>query len=448
MGNLRVKWSLIRMRSALKLVTLCVTVYCLPGPNPGAYHFTKTVWVAEKGASSPALKIGDLEKSVANNITLVGGGSDKEGNVLLNGKPICDDKWDDRDAKVVCRMLGFSSDGAFATTQSQFGLVSGDFIMDDVQCKGAEKDLNDCYHRDKHNCGAGEGAGVRCRVSAFDDDLKEELEEIREENEKLQEIVTALRTQLDDLASNVTELEGTVGFDDTVLTDLISSSDDFSEHISSFNDSLTSLATSVNDHETKLGSHHDQIHSVIVKTASNSKKVDNVTQNVVNLKASVQKQETKFKSLTSSVQQQAAQIKSVSTYGKWCGFQSGWSTSNSIITYQSLKFARTNMGITGTPLNINTGVFTVPVAGVWRVTYSLFSRVHSNEDNQVYVYFNGNQLWESVHYTHSSSGTDFHSGGREVTVSAGNGDTIYLKTGTMERHVETIYFCVAFENKI
>ena len=31
---------------------------------------------------------GDLEKSVANNITLVGGGSNKEGNVLLNGKPI------------------------------------------------------------------------------------------------------------------------------------------------------------------------------------------------------------------------------------------------------------------------------------------------------------------------------------------------------------------------
>ena len=52
------------MRSALKLLTLallCVTVYCLPGPDPGAYHFTKTVWVAEKGASSPALKIGEFQ---------------------------------------------------------------------------------------------------------------------------------------------------------------------------------------------------------------------------------------------------------------------------------------------------------------------------------------------------------------------------------------------------
>ena len=31
---------------------------------------------------------GNFEKSVSNNITLVGGGSNKEGNVLLNGKPI------------------------------------------------------------------------------------------------------------------------------------------------------------------------------------------------------------------------------------------------------------------------------------------------------------------------------------------------------------------------
>ena len=93
-------------------------------------------------------------------------------------------------------MLGFSSDGAFATTQSQFGLVSGDFIMDDVQCKGAETDINDCAHRDTHNCGAGEGAGVRCRVSPFDDDLKKELEEIKDENKELKTKLSALMKKL------------------------------------------------------------------------------------------------------------------------------------------------------------------------------------------------------------------------------------------------------------
>ena len=281
-------------------------------------------------------------------------------------------------------MLGFSSDGAFATTQSQFGFVSGDFIMDDVQCKGAETDINDCYHRDQHNCGKGEGAGVRCRVSLFD--LKDELEEIKEENERLQEtanaqqtklsaqdselialktklgaLETKLETKLEDLSSNLTDIKGTVGFDDTVLTDLISSSDEFSNHISSFNDSLTSLATSVNEHETKLGSHHDQIQSVIVKTALNSKNIDNIStvvdvhetkvdrvaQDVVNLKASDQQQETR-------IVDNIKKLKSVSTHGKWCGYQNSWRKADSIITYQSLKYSSSNMNIR-TPLNRNTG---------------------------------------------------------------------------------------------
>ena len=352
-----------------------------------------------------------------------------------------DDKWDDRDAKVVCRMLGFSSDGAFATTLSQFGLVSGDFIMDDVQCKGAETDINDCYHRDQHNCGAGEGAGVRCRVSPFDDELKDELEEIKDENERLKETVNAQQTKLsaqetklsdqdselralktklvaletsfksqetkiNDLSSNLTELESTVDFDDTVLTDLISSSDEFSNHISSFNDSLTSLATSVDEHETKLSSHHDQIHSVIVKAASNSRNIDNIStvvdvqetkvdrvaQDVLNLQASDQQQETR-------IVDNIKKLKSVSTHGKWCGYQSQWNTANSIITYDSLKYSSSNMNIR-TPLNINrgnkshacyfylvismemrmdinvchiSGIFTVPEPGAWRVSFSLYS---------------------------------------------------------------------------
>ena len=74
-------------------------------------------------------------------------------------------------------MLGFSPDGAIAIQNSQFGLVPDNFIMDDVQCTGAETDINDCDHLDEHNCGGHEGAGVICRVSPSDDDLKEELEE-------------------------------------------------------------------------------------------------------------------------------------------------------------------------------------------------------------------------------------------------------------------------------
>ena len=96
-------------------------------------------------------------------MSLVGGSAPREGNVLVDGRPVCDDSWGALDAEVVCRMLGFVS-GA-ATTQSTFGPVSGDFIMDDVECEGDEGDIRECQHSAGHNCGVMEGAGVRCAAS-------------------------------------------------------------------------------------------------------------------------------------------------------------------------------------------------------------------------------------------------------------------------------------------
>ena len=40
-------------------------------------------------------------------IELRGGSSRKEGNVFINGKPVCDDMWDKKDAVVACRMLRY-----------------------------------------------------------------------------------------------------------------------------------------------------------------------------------------------------------------------------------------------------------------------------------------------------------------------------------------------------
>ena len=40
-------------------------------------------------------------------ICLVGGSTDREGNLLLGNRPICDDLWSLEDATVACRQLGF-----------------------------------------------------------------------------------------------------------------------------------------------------------------------------------------------------------------------------------------------------------------------------------------------------------------------------------------------------
>ena len=64
------------------------------------------------------------------------------GNVLLGGRPVCGTHWDSKEAFVVCRQLGFGQKTkAIATTNSHFGRVYNNFIVDKVVCKGSERNL-------------------------------------------------------------------------------------------------------------------------------------------------------------------------------------------------------------------------------------------------------------------------------------------------------------------
>lgn len=42
-------------------------------------------------------------------IKLIGGESEEQGNVYVDGKPVCDDDWNYNAGKVACRQLGFTS---------------------------------------------------------------------------------------------------------------------------------------------------------------------------------------------------------------------------------------------------------------------------------------------------------------------------------------------------
>ena len=104
-------------------------------------------------------------------IRLVRGSSYNEGRVEVNYNgewgTVCDDGWDNTDAGVVCRQLGFGSSGT-AIGSAGFGQGSGSILLDSVLCSGDELTLTSCGHlgiRITRSCSHAEDAGVRCNAS-------------------------------------------------------------------------------------------------------------------------------------------------------------------------------------------------------------------------------------------------------------------------------------------
>ena len=101
-------------------------------------------------------------------VRLVGGSSYNEGRVEVyyNGQwgTVCDDGWDDTDAGVLCRQLGFGLSGT-AIGLAGFGQGSGSIWLGNVTCTGNESILASCGHRGvgvTRYCSHGDDAGVRC----------------------------------------------------------------------------------------------------------------------------------------------------------------------------------------------------------------------------------------------------------------------------------------------
>ena len=98
----------------------------------------------------------------------MGDSSYTEGRVEVNYNgewgTVCDDGWDDTDAGVVCRQLGFGSSG-IAIGSAGFGQGSGLILLDKVSCNGSEPILTRCGHLGinvTRSCSHSEDAGVRC----------------------------------------------------------------------------------------------------------------------------------------------------------------------------------------------------------------------------------------------------------------------------------------------
>ena len=98
-------------------------------------------------------------------VRLVDGSSYNEGRVEVyyNGEwgTVCDNKWDDIKAKIVCTQLGFES----LSIPADFGSGSGRVLLDNIICSRNDTILASCGHYGigiTPNCGHFKDVGVKC----------------------------------------------------------------------------------------------------------------------------------------------------------------------------------------------------------------------------------------------------------------------------------------------
>ncbi|KAK7826657.1 hypothetical protein U0070_007819 [Myodes glareolus] len=113
------------------------------------------------------------------NVRIVGGTHRGRAEVFYNNAwgTICDDDWDNNDATVFCRMLGYSSGKGL----SSYGGGTGNIWLDNVACLGTESSLWSCRKNNwgSHNCNHNEDA--ECRGAC-----KEDAEERKRQGVTLQ----------------------------------------------------------------------------------------------------------------------------------------------------------------------------------------------------------------------------------------------------------------------
>ena len=101
---------------------------------------------------------------------LVRGNSYDEGRVEIyyNGQwgTVCNDGWDDIDASIVCKQLGFGSSGTAILDVLVYGPGTGRVLLSNVLCSSSDTTLSSCAHRTVGitacGCDHYKDAGVTC----------------------------------------------------------------------------------------------------------------------------------------------------------------------------------------------------------------------------------------------------------------------------------------------
>ena len=152
------------------------------------------------------------------------------------------------------------------------------------------------------------------------EEILRELRECRQKNRNLNETIENILKEMADMKEHIVRNE---------------------EEITQVQSSVALMSHDLDDVENSVERNSAQITSVAEDVVS-------LTDDVVTLMSSDQQQET-------MIEDNIQRLDTLSTRGRWCGYQDDWYPDNSVFSYIRMFFSDSNMNLTETPLDLNTG---------------------------------------------------------------------------------------------
>ncbi|XP_061176832.1 adhesion G protein-coupled receptor L4-like isoform X2 [Saccostrea echinata] len=134
----------------------------------GEIGFSMVLYLALMCVVFPSISVSQKSNAQNEIVRLVDGKNPYEGRVEISHSgiwgTICDDKWTDREAGVICHMIGAMRENASVRKFSKFGNGVGSIWLDEVSCIGNETSIVDCSHTmwGINDCTHAEDVGVIC----------------------------------------------------------------------------------------------------------------------------------------------------------------------------------------------------------------------------------------------------------------------------------------------
>ena len=289
------------------------------------------------------------------------------------------------------------------------------------------------------------------------EDLQRELMAERIKNRDLNQTISDILERMEDMEKNIISNEGTISENQRNI-------DMVNVYVATLSDDVVTNEENIMRNEEKITDNQSSVFLLSRDVDDLQDDVEENSANITKVFEDVATVQDNVVVVAADVERNSVDITTLATTGTWCGYQDYWSPVGTI-NYDSLTFsASNNMNYAATPLDINTGInslffyyldichfsgiFTVPVSGAWRLTYSVASLVNSGETNYCYLYLNGDLLTETKHWTYSETGQVMSTGGRVVTVEASAGDKIEVRAYEMDGYYYQILYCAEYIPKM